>query len=208
MKMFSLGLALLFAGAQADECPSKVGKKCKNDPLCNWDPIKRVCSSSADVCSEPGPTGSMVRRCQKCLTLQKFTEAGCVFDGDDLSCKQAGDAGSPISDAANCPTPGANKKTTPPPAPTICDGDGCCVFGKAKGVAIDQDPPNKLYKSSAASEFECAALCEDGCQYWSFDTKMSTCQLWKDGKTKMAGPPTKASQRFISGDKMCEPTPP
>jgi len=208
MKMFSLGLALLFAGAQADGCDDKVGKACRDDPLCNWNSKFKICSSSADVCSEPGPTGSMVRRCQKCLSLEKFTEAGCVFDGDDLSCKRSGDATSPISDPANCPSPGANKKTTPPPAPTICDGDGCCQFGKAKGVAIDQNPPNKLYKASADDEFQCALACATfSCEYWSFDTKDETCQLWGNGRTKMAGPPTKPAQRFISGAKTCRPTP-
>lgn len=231
MKVFSLGLVFFFAQTQADTgCADKVGKACRDDPLCDWNSKFKICSdaptpaptnpptdpptdpptSGVDVCSDPGPTGSIVARCRKCLTQTQYTDAGCEFDDDDYSCKASGTAGTPVTVVGNCPAANDNKKTsTPPPPPMICGGDSCCVFGKAKGLAVDQDPPNGLYKPSAADEYQCAATCATfSCEYWTFDTRDNVCQLWTDRKNGPATAPTNPAERFISGDDSCQPIAP
>jgi len=157
----------------------------------------------------------MVQRCKKCVTLQKFTDAGCEFDADDYSCKAPGMATSPVTSQENCPAKGGNLQTkfktvtqAPPSGP--CGGDECCVLGKAQGAAIDQDRPKRLLHKPQPDEFACAASCTKTCKWWTFDMKEKLCTLWRDGRSgrKVAGAPKrtpKSGARFVSGPNSCKP---
>jgi len=172
------------------------------------------------VCSGPErPKGSMEKRCEKCLSNPKYTSKSCEFDSSDMNCKASGMAAKAVTDPANCPVKGANKKRpggSPTTLPEMCGGDECCVRGKAKGAAILQsekgDRP-KVFKLAAANEYECAAACTGDCEWWTFDKKKpATCVLFKTSKKKTASAPTgnksKNSKRYISGDDECKPTAP
>jgi len=169
----------------------------------------------------------MVKRCDKCLNDAKYTSENCEFDQKDNKCKAAGMAMNAVTDndPANCPAKGANKRRpggSPTTLPEMCGGDGCCVRGKAKGAAILLSAKGvrpKLYLRVAANEFECAAMCTDDCEWWTYDKKKrmpdfpnGACVLYKTSSNgnKTAGAPTGAknasSKRYISGDNECKPT--
>lgn len=171
------------------------------------------------VCSGPErPTGSMTKRCVKCLTLLKYTSESCEFDSSDNFCKASGMAAKAVTDPANCPVKGANKKRpggSPTTLPEMCGGDECCVRGKAKGAAIRQSAKGvlpKVFTQDADNEYECAAACTDDCEWWTYNKTEDTCVLYKTSKKKEASAPTgnksKNSKRYISGDSECEPMAP
>jgi len=185
------------------DCNLKRGKSCKEDPTCVWRNARNTCLKARGDCAvkkgkvcKADPTCIWRHGSQKCLNKQ----------GD---CDQK--AGKVCKDDPTCEWHSNTKECEDLSA--ICGGDGCCQFGKPKGVPIDQDPPNKLLRKPQANEFDCAASCVTkpdpaDCKWWTYDTTNKECTLLRDSRLKNAGPPLGVSNdrtRYVSGPLSCKP---